>query len=58
MAVYHGHGIILSAYKIGSNFSVYQGVTVGKNGKAENGRTAPIIGDVVYGNPCVIVPKD
>jgi len=47
LVIYHGHGTVVAAHKIGKNFAVYQGVTVGRNDKP--GRTVhnPTIGDNV-----------
>ncbi len=48
LIVCHGHGTVIAPCKIGKNFEVYQGVTIGR-GKAKDGRdfTNPIIGDNV-----------
>lgn len=40
---YHGHGTVICADRIGRNFSVWQGVTIGKNGSND----CPKIGDNV-----------
>lgn len=55
IAIYHGHGTIINAYKIGKNFSVYQGVTIGKNHTPGLNRDQPIIGDnvAIYTNAVV-----
>lgn len=55
LAIYHGHGTIINAYKIEKNFSVYQGVTIGKNYTPGVDRDQPIIGDnvAVYTNAVV-----
>ena len=33
LVIYHGHGTVIAPYRIGKNFSVYQGVTIGRNAK-------------------------
>ena len=33
LVIYHGHGTVIAPYSIGKNFSVYQGVTIGRNAK-------------------------
>ena len=55
LVVYHGHGTVIAPYKIGRNFSVYQGVTIGNNPKPGQTRHNPIIGDnvSVYTNAVV-----
>lgn len=55
LVVYHGHGTVIAAHKIGRNFSIYQGVTVGNNRKPGQERHNPIIGDnvTVYTNAVV-----
>lgn len=47
LVVFHGHGTVIAAHKIGRNFSIYQGVTVGNNAKPGQVRHNPIIGDNV-----------
>lgn len=44
LVCYHGHGTVIAAHKIGENFSVWQGVTIGKN---VNSEMAPTIGNNV-----------
>lgn len=55
MLVYHGYSTIVFASKIGSNFTVYQNVTIGR-GKMVNGIDIPRIGDnvTVYAGANVI----
>ena len=55
LAIYHGHGTIVNAHSVGKNFSVYQGVTIGKNPKPGKEIIMPIIGDnvTVYANAVV-----
>lgn len=55
LAVYHGHGTVINAYKIGCNFSVYQGVTVGRQSKPGIKIDIPIIGNnvTIYTNAVV-----
>lgn len=55
VVIYHGHGTILNAHKIGKNFSVYQGVTIGKNAKLGIDIIKPTIGDnvIIYTNAVV-----
>ncbi len=56
LIVCHGHGTVIAPCKIGKNFEVYQGVTIGR-GRAKEGRdfTNPVIGDNVrvYANAVV-----
>ena len=47
IAIYHGHGTIIDAHRIGKNFSVYQGVTIGRNRHDHEDISNPIIGDNV-----------
>lgn len=54
--IYHGHGTVVAPYKIGKNFSVYQGVTIGRNQNSDADEICnPIIGDnvSVYTNAVV-----
>lgn len=55
LVVYHGHGTVIAAHKIGRNFQIYQGATVGNNPKPGQTRNNPIIGDnvTVYTNAVV-----
>ena len=55
IAIYHGHGTIIDAVRIGKNFSVYQGVTIGKNVKPGDITSKPIIGDnvAIYANAVI-----
>jgi serine O-acetyltransferase len=55
LVIFHGHGTVIAPYRIGRNFSIYQGVTVGNNRKAGQDRHNPIIGDnvTVYTNAVV-----
>lgn len=46
MQIFHGHSTIVYAKSIGSNFTTYQNVTIGR-GKKINGTDIPIIGDDV-----------
>ncbi len=56
LVVYHGHGTVIAPCRIGRNFQVYQGVTIGNNAP-KDGRdfSNPIIGDnvTVYTNAVV-----
>lgn len=56
--VCHGHGTVILAESIGRNFTVFQGVTVGKNPRPYTDRTMPVIGDNVsiYTNAVVAGP--
>ena len=45
--IYHGHGTVIAPCRIGKNFSVYQGVTIGRNAKPGREINNPIIGDNV-----------
>ena len=47
LVIYHGHGTVIAPYRIGKNFSVYQGVTIGRNAKPGREINNPIIGDNV-----------
>lgn len=47
LVIYHGHGTVIAAHEIGRNFSVYQGVTIGRNAKPGRKINNPIIGDNV-----------
>ncbi len=47
LVIYHGHGTVIAPYSIGKNFSVYQGVTIGRNAKPGREINNPIIGDNV-----------
>ena len=55
LVVYHGHGTVIAAHKIGRNFQIYQGATVGNNPKPGQTRNNPIIGDevTIYANAVV-----
>jgi serine acetyltransferase len=55
--IYHGQGTIISCTKAGTNFSVYQNVTVGRNkGKeSKNGDIKPVIGNNVSIYPGAVV---
>lgn len=55
LVVYHGHGTVIAAHRIGKNFSVYQGVTIGRNPKPGQAVNNPTIGDnvSVYANAVV-----
>lgn len=55
LVVYHGHGTVIAAHKIGRNFQIYQGATVGNNPRPGRARNNPIIGDnvTVYTNAVV-----
>lgn len=44
---YHGHGTIINANSIGGNFSVWQGVTIGRNPKEGSEIDTPTIGNNV-----------
>lgn len=47
-AIFHGQGTIIHCHAAGKNFSVYQGVTIGrKDTGREDSRDKPIIGDNV-----------
>lgn len=54
LTIYHGYGTIINCLKAGKNLSVYQGVTIGKNGRGED--DLPIIGDnvTIYSNAVVV----
>lgn len=45
--IYHGHGTTVVCEKAGKNFTLYQGVTIGKNPKPGSERVIPIFGDNV-----------
>ena len=55
LVIYHGHGTVVAPHKIGKNFSVYQGVTIGRNPKPGQEIDNPTIGDnvTVYTNAVV-----
>lgn len=55
LAIWHGYNTIISCEKIGDNFSIWQGVTIGNNPKGEVKEAKPIIGDncSVYTNAVV-----
>ena len=55
LVIYHGYSTIIHSTKIGTNFSTYQNVTIGR-GKQINGRYTPIIGNnvVVYTGSVVV----
>lgn len=55
MVIYHGHGTVIAPHKIGKNFSVYQGVTIGRNPKPGRQVNNPTIGDnvIIYANAVV-----
>ncbi len=55
LVIYHGHGTVLAPHSVGKNFSVYQGVTIGRNPKPGQEICNPIIGDnvTVYANAVV-----
>lgn len=55
LAIWHGYNTIISCEKIGNNFSVWQGVTIGNNPKGELKVAKPIIGNncSVYTNAIV-----
>lgn len=47
LLIFHGHGTVVAAHKIGKNCSVYQGVTIGRNPKDGQTICNPIIGNHV-----------
>lgn len=49
----HAEGLLINPNcRIGNNFTIYQGVTLGGNmGKIRDGRVAPLIGDNVFVGP-------
>ncbi len=51
---YHGHGTVICANRIGNNFSIWHGVTIGKNGSDK----CPIIGDNVSIHTNALVAGD
>lgn len=55
MAIWHGYGTVISCQKIGRDFSVWQGVTIGRNPKAGVSIDKPSFGDEcsVYSNAVV-----
>lgn len=56
LVIYHGHGTVIAPRRIGRNFEIYQGVTIGRNAPKEGRDFAnPIIGDNVkiYANAVV-----
>jgi len=55
LAIWHGYGTVISCNKIGENFSVWQGVTIGRNPKPLLDNDKPNIGDncAVYSNAVV-----
>lgn len=55
LVIWHGYGTIISCKKIGENFSVWQGVTIGRNPKPGIVDDRPTIGDncCVYSNAVV-----
>ncbi|MDH5075731.1 serine acetyltransferase [Clostridium perfringens] len=55
LSIFHGHGTIINAHHIGENFSVYQGVTIGRNPKKNQNIATPSIGNnvTVYANAVV-----
>lgn len=55
MVVYHGYSTIVFCHSIGSNFTVYQNVTLGR-GKMVNGIDVPVIGNnvTIYAGAIVI----
>ena len=55
LVIYHGHGTVIAAQEIGRNFSVYQGVTIGRNPKPGREINNPTIGDnvTVFANAVV-----
>ena len=58
LVIYHGHGTVIAPYSIGKNFSVYQGVTIGRNAKPGREINNPIIGDNVTIGAGAVVMKD
>ncbi|MEK8215861.1 serine O-acetyltransferase [Paenibacillus sp. FSL L8-0463] len=54
--IFHALGIVISDCKIGVNFTIYQNVTVGLNGRVnDSGQSSPIIDDnVTFYTGCVI----
>lgn len=55
LAIWHGYGTVISCHKIGNNFSVWQGVTIGRNPKRDAVVDKPCFGDncCVYSNAVV-----
>lgn len=47
LVVFHGHGTVVGPHRLGKDFRVYQGVTVGRNPKPGQEICQPIIGDRV-----------
>ena len=52
LAIWHGYNTIISCEKIGNNFSVWQGVTIGNNCSVYT--NAIVAGKVVIGDNCRI----
>ncbi|MDY3959628.1 serine O-acetyltransferase [Romboutsia timonensis] len=59
----HGIGVVIGCdVKLGNNIKIYQGVTLGGNGKTRNEDgivyTQPVIGDncIIYTNACLFGP--
>lgn len=54
----HSMGIVIGPIKIGSNFELFQNVTVGSSDKNMDGRVRPTIGDnvTIFAGACVIGP--
>lgn len=55
-AIYHGHGTVITPSRIGENFSIYQGVTIGKNRTEGRNFDTQIIGNdvTIYTNAVVV----
>lgn len=45
LAIWHGHGTVISCHKIGEDFSVWQGVTIGRNPREGAEIDKPTFGD-------------
>ena len=56
LKIVHGGGVYLNCEKIGANFTVYQGVTLGSNGKSNHEKERPIVMDdvCVFANAVVV----
>lgn len=55
LTIFHGHGTVIVCKQAGSNLTVYQGATIGKNSKPGKTEAMPIIGNhvTVYTNAVV-----
>lgn len=55
LTIFHGHGTVIVCERAGTNLTVYQGVTIGKNSKAGREKNMPVVGNnvTVYTNAVV-----